>query len=242
MSTPIGFDRPLELNWLDFVASCFATSGDISTAFAETRNLVAATTGGGASPHNATGKSMTVLARVWLKVPPAVAPVRDRAAAALAHLEALDRMAVHWAMCELAYPFFLDAARTTGRALDLADAVTLAGMRARLAERWGARGTMPAASQRLLQTWSRWGVLAETAVRGTYSPVARRPVGEEAATHVSTIRVLAEPNQAFDLDDLQRSSDLFPFSLPDVRESLRTMDAIQVNREGGSRWVARARA
>ena len=242
MSASIGFDRLLELDWLDFVASRFAASGDTTTAFAETRDLVAVTTGGGASPHNATGKTMTVLAKVWLKVPPAVVSVRDRAAEALARLEAFDRMAVHWTMCELAYPFYLDAARTTGRALDLGNAVTLSGVRGRLAEHWGARGTMPVASQRLLQMWSRWGVLVETPVRGRYGPVARRPIAEEAATHVATIRVLAEPNQAFDLDDLQRSSDLFPFSLPDVRESLRTMDAIQINREGGSRWVARARA
>jgi hypothetical protein len=240
MSPSVGFDRLLELDWLDFVASRLAATGNPKLAFAEARDLVSATTAGGASPHNASGKTMTVLARVWLKVAPGYVMVRDQAAAALSQLEPPDRLAIHWAMCELAYPFYLDAARTAGRALDLGDAITLSGFRSRLAEHWGALGTMPAASQRILQMWSRWGVLNETPDAGAYAPVPRRGISREAATHVATIRVLAEPNQAIDLDDLQRPSDLFPFTLPDVRESLEKTDAIQVNREGGSRWVARA--
>ena len=34
-------------------------------------------------------------------------------------------MAIHWAMCELAYPFYLDTAAIVGRALSLQDQVTL---------------------------------------------------------------------------------------------------------------------
>lgn len=240
MSETIGFDRILELDWLDFVAGRLVSSGDESVAFREAREAVAATTGGGASPHNATGKTMTVLARIWLKVAPETIGLRDRAAAALPGLSPDDRLAVHWAMCELAYPFFLDAAKTVGRTFEISDHVTLAGFRSRLSQRWGARGTIAPATQRILQMWSRWGVLRATPEGGTYGSLPRRSISTAAAIHVLPIRIFAEPNRTLDVDDLQRSADLFAFTLPDARASLAEVSSVQVNREGGTRWVARA--
>jgi hypothetical protein len=239
MNGRIGFDRLLELDWLDLVASRFAETHDAKTAFYDARAVVGATVGGGASHHNAAGKTSTVLARVWLKVPPEAMDLRDAAAAALASLGPVDRAAIHWGMCELAYPFYLDAAGIVGRAVRLQDEVRLAAVRSRLTERWGARGTMPPASQRLLQMWARWGVLASAAEGGRYTPVPPRPVGAVAARLLAEIRVLAEPNGAIDLDDLQRAPDLFPFLLPELRPLLAGSDVLQLNREGGRRMVAR---
>lgn len=239
MNERIGFDRLLELDWLDLVASRFAETHDAKAAFYDARAVVGATVGGGASHHNATGKTLTVLARVWLKVPPEAMDLRDTAAAVLATLGPVDRAAIHWGMCELAYPFYLDAAGIVGRAVRLQDEVRLAAVRSRLTERWGARGTMPPASQRLLQMWARWGVLGSTEETGCYRSVPLRPVGAVSARLLAEIRVLAEPNGAVDLDDLQRAPDLFPFLLPELRPLLAGSDVLQLNREGGRRLVAR---
>jgi hypothetical protein len=56
---------------------------------------------------------------------------------------------------------------------------------------------------------------------------------------LAEIRVLADPSRAVDLDDLQRAPDLFPFVLPDLRPMLMSSAAVQLNREGGRRIVAR---
>ena len=239
MNESIGFDRLLELDWLDLVASRFAETRDAKTAFYDARAAVGASVGGGASHHNATGKTLTVLARIWLKVPQETLRLRDQAAPVLASLGPLDRAAIHWGMCELAYPFYLDAAGIVGRAVSLHDEVTLSAVRSRLTDRWGARGTMPRASQRLLQMWARWGVLVSAAESGRYTPVPPHPVGAVAARLLAEIRVLAEPNGAIDLDDLQRAPDLFPFLLPELRPLLAGSDVLQLNREGGRRMVAR---
>jgi hypothetical protein len=239
MTERIGFDRLLELDWLDLVASRFAETRDAKTAFYDARAVVGATVGGGVSHHNATGKTLTVLARIWLKVPPEAVGLRDAAAATLATLGPIDRAAIHWGMCELAYPFYLDAAGIVGRAMNLHDEVTLSAVRSRLTDRWGARGTMPPASQRLLQTWARWGVLVSAAESGRYTSIPPRPVGAVAARLLAEIRVLAEPKRAIDLDDLQRAPDLFPFLLPELRPLLARSDVVQLNREGGRRLVAR---
>lgn len=239
MTDRIGFDRLLELDWLDLVASRFAETHDSKAAFYEARAVVGATVGGGASHHNATGKTLTVLARVWLKVPPEAVRLRDEAASVLASLGPMDRAAIHWGMCELAYPFYLDAAGIVGRSVQLQDEVRLAAVRSRLTERWGARGTMPPASQRLLQMWARWGVLGSTEETGCYKSVPPRTVGAVSARLLAEIRVLAEPNGAVDLDDLQSAPDLFPFLLPELRPLLARSEGLQLNREGGRRLVAR---
>jgi hypothetical protein len=239
MTERIGFDRLLELDWLDLVASRFAETHDVKAAFYDARAVVGATVGGGASHHNATGKTLTVLSRVWLKVPPEAVGLRDAAAATLTTVGPIDRAAIHWGMCELAYPFYLDAAGIVGRAMNLHDELTLSAVRSRLTDRWGARGTMPPASQRLLQMWARWGVLAPAPESGRYTSIPPRPVGVVAARLLAEIRVLAEPKRAIDLDDLQRAPDLFPFLLPELRPLLAGSDVLQLNREGGSRLVAR---
>jgi hypothetical protein len=238
----IGFDRIIERDWLDFIASRYAASRDAKAAFYDTRELVGLTVGGGASHHNATGKTMTVLARVWLKVPVAHAPLRDRALGELLDFGPDDRLALHWAMCGLAYPFFLDGAGIAGRMLEVGDTVSLSPLRARLSERWGVRGTMPQASQRLLRTWERWDVLAETEEPGRYAANDARPASARAAALVAEARVRAAPGGALDLDSLQRAADLFPFALPDLRDVLRGSRGVQVVRQGGSGWVVRALA
>ncbi len=239
MNGSIGFDRLLELDWLDLFASRLVETRDQKTAFYDARAVVAATVGGGESHNNAAGKTMTVLSRVWLKVPAEVAGLRDAAAVALPGLDAFDRTAIHWGMCELAYPFYMDAAAIVGRALALHDDVALSTVRARLTDRWGARGTMGAASQRILKMWERWAVLAPKLERGSYSLVPPRPVGDVASRLLAEIRVLADQNRAVDLDDLQRAPDLFPFLLPDLRPLLSGSVAVQLNREGGRRIVVR---
>ena len=240
MNERIGFDRLVERDWLDHIASRFAASRDPKAAFYETRELVALTVGGGASHHNATGKTMTVLARVWLKVATELVPLRDRALAVLSDMGPDDRLAVHWAMSGASFPFFLDAAGIAGRMLAVGDLITLMPFRTRLSERWGVRGTMPQASQRLLRTWARWGVLSEAGERGEYRLSGVRPVGEVAAAIVAEARVRGAPGGILDLDDLQRAADLFPFVLPNLRDLLRGSKDLQVVRQGGSGWVVRA--
>lgn len=240
VSDTIGFDRPVQLDWLDMIASRLASTGDPRTAFDETRAVVSAAVGGGVSPHNAAGKTMTVLARIWLKVPQDAVQLRDAAARTLDRLGPNDRLAIHWAMCQLAYPFFLDAAAIVGRSLSLQEYVTLASIRGRLSEHWGARGTMPVASQRLLKMWDRWGVVRAVDARGTYAAVAPRPIDALTTRTVAELRVRAEATHAVDLDDLQRPSDLFPFVLMDLMPSLHASTAVQINREGGRRWVVRS--
>lgn len=241
MTEAIGFDRLIELDWLDLVASRLRATDDPAEALAATAELVRASTNAvGASRHGAV-KTMTVVGRVWVKVPEHVRPLRDGALDALTSLGPTDRMAVHWAMCQLAYPFFLDASAIGGRLLTTQGNLTVGILRSRLADRWGARASLPLGARKVLGTWISWGIVREVA-RGRYQAEPAKPVGAVAAGIVAEARVVASGSGGMDLDDLQHSPDLFPFWLPEVRPLMRGSDRIIVQREGGHRWVARPTA
>ena len=232
MTDTLGFDRRIELAWLDLIASKYAETRDPSEAFDATRAVVELTVGGGASHHNATGKTTTVLARIWLRVPLSAARLRDEASAAITHVPPADRAAVHWAMAALAYPFFLDAAAAAGRLLRLQDDFTLTQFKQRLAERWGARGTMPTAAQRLLHTWASWGALEILPDRGHFGPAARIGVGEAATGVAARARVLAEQSRAVRVADIRTLPDMFPFELADPRPGLKEAPDVVLHGSG----------
>jgi hypothetical protein len=227
MSQTIGFDRRIELAWLDLIASRYCETGDPRKALDETRSLVELTVGGGSSPHNAAGKTMTVLNRIWLRVPDASMRLRDEAAGAIASLPPRDRLAVHWAMTSLAYPFFLDAAASAGRLLRLQEQIRLAEFKQRLTEQWGTRGTMPQAAQRLLKTWADWGVLRDQG-KGVYTATPPAPLGEAATRLVVRARLAAEGGRPIPIADIASLPDFFPFNLGELRAALRGSPDIAV--------------
>lgn len=92
----LGFDRKLELAWLDAAAAAAARGDDVATAreqlFAVLDGVVA-----GNGPHSGRGKTITVLSRIWLA--PASSPIGKRALAALDDAASPgERLAIHWAI------------------------------------------------------------------------------------------------------------------------------------------------
>jgi hypothetical protein len=240
MSELIGFDRPLRRDWLDFLAATIGSGVDGQEALLATRELVAQSVSNPGNVHGSGGKTMTILRRIWVTVPVERAPLRDRAAAAVAAGRPDDRLAIQWALCELAYPFYLDTASTVGRALHVQETVTLEMVRGRLAERWGSRGSLPQAIQRILKMWEKWGVLCPGPNRGEYGAPRVSRVQPPAAAIVAEARVRATVAGSLDVDSLQRAADLFPFELPDVRDAVRGNPGLMLVRQGGQGWVIRA--
>ncbi len=75
----IGFDRRIDIAWLDAVAGQVASgmpAGEIRTYLKTMLGPVVV----GDSSHAALGKTVTTLLHIWVLVPPATVPLRDRAA------------------------------------------------------------------------------------------------------------------------------------------------------------------
>ena len=173
----IGFDRKIHLSWLDATAEWTAqglTAAEVRTQLE--RLLEGQVAGGG--PHNARGKTITVLLHIWVAVPDALVPFRDEGLALLRGRSGRDRLPVHWGMCLATYPFFREVAATTGRLLALQGTAALSQIVRRMTESWGERSTLTRAVQRVVRSFVEWGILVETDDRGSFSPAAKIAVLE----------------------------------------------------------------
>ena len=103
--TSIGFDRKVDLAWLDAVASRVAAGATEEEVRSYLWRLLEGTVAGNRF-NSARGKTVTVLAHIWSQVPEDAHSLRDRAVRLLPEVPPAHRVALHWAMALATYPFF----------------------------------------------------------------------------------------------------------------------------------------
>ena len=164
----IGFDRKIQLNWLDATADWAAQGISVADIRTRLEQLLEGKVAGG-GPRSARDKTMTVLLHIWVLVPESLVPLRDDGLARLRIRSGRDSLPFHWGMCVATYPFFRDVAATTGRLLALQGSAALSQITRRIAETWGERNTVTRTVRQIIRTFVLWDVLGETKERGVYS-------------------------------------------------------------------------
>jgi hypothetical protein len=226
----LGFDRKLDLAWLDAAAAAASRGDELAKAreqlFAVLDGVVA-----GDGPHSGRGKTITVLSRIWLA--PASTDLGKRALRALDDAASPgERLAIHWAMCAATHPFFVDVVAAVGRLVKMQGDVSQAQVTRRVAETWGDRSTLHRAVQRVCRSLIAWGVLQETPTRGMYRIPAQRLVSGPAARLLVEAILTGGRSQAAPLADVLRHPALFPFDVRLTSGELRTAPEFDVDRQG----------
>lgn len=168
----IGFDRKIQLDWLDATADWTAQDLSLSEIRLRLLELLEGQVAASAE-RSARDKTITVLLRVWVSVPDSLRPLRNEGLALLRRRSGRDRLPLHWGMCVSSYPYFRDVASTTGRLLALQGRASLSQITRRMAESWGERGTVIRTVRQIVRTFILWDVLRETGERGIYSAAPR---------------------------------------------------------------------
>ena len=206
----IGFDRKIDLAWLDAAAGRLATG----QSEAEVRAFLWSLLNGavaGETTHSARGKTLTILTRLWLTVPPKAQRLRDAALSRIPAATVEERLALHWAMSLASYPFFCEVAASLGKLLALHGQASLAQVSRRMTETWGDRSTLPRALQRVLRSMMQWGALRESGEKGTYAPLAQRiPIANGTAALLIQA-VLVSQGHGMGLAQASKHAALFPF-------------------------------
>ncbi|KAF5062959.1 hypothetical protein DSECCO2_299580 [anaerobic digester metagenome] len=235
MSQMIGFDRSLRLDWLDAAAGVSRETGDIE----QIRNYLHAYLAGSYPHYTARRKTITVLTRVWSRIPESDYPQRDRAFALLPRLNQADRIWLHWGMCLLAYPFFRDVVRTVGYSLRYYGSFSKQEIVQRMSETWGERATMPRAVQRVVESLNDWGVIRGEQ-KGRYGCAAPFTTSnKDVEIWLLKATLCANPHDSFPTDRIHTIAELFPFScslsIPEILES----HEFGVSQTGNNRFALR---
>ena len=229
----IGFDRKIQLDWLDATAD-WAAQG---LSVADIREQLAQRLEGklaGVGPHSSRGKAMTVLLHIWVLVPETLVPLRDDGFSLLRDRSGRDRLPLHWGMCMATYPFFRDVATTTGRLLSLQGTAALSQVVRRVTESWGERSTLIRAVQRVVRSFVEWGVLIETDERGIFAPAPTITVTNDDGVGPWLLEAGISncENQARPFRSLMGASSFFPFKVKLSPRDVGSNPRLEVYRQG----------
>jgi len=237
----IGFDRELQLDWLDAVAARVASGAQPGEVRAWLDAYLADQLGGeGKGGHR--GKTVTVLGRIWSNVPSHCKSIRDDAVQLIGNVPQEERLAVHWAMATAVYPFFGEVTATVGRLLLLQGDVVRAAVIKRLTESWGDRPAVRRASRAVWTSLAAWQTMTPTAARGHYRTSVSRQTTSTATTRLLVeATMLATDRDAISMKEIQSWPAFYPFALTDLRPSIAASSRLVISREGVDLEMVRRR-
>ncbi len=228
----IGFDREIQLDWLDTVAARVASGEDPGEVRAWLDAYLADRLGGeGRGGHR--GKTVTVLNRIWSNVPPHCKAFRDDAVELIVNVPQDERLAVHWAMATAVYPFFGEVTATVGRLLSLQGDVVRAAVIKRLTESWGDRPAVRRASRAVWTSLAAWQTMEPTVKRGHYrAKTSKKTISAATSSLMVEATMLGTDREAISINEIQSWPAFYPFALTGLRQSILESSRIMISREG----------
>jgi len=229
--TTIGFDRKIEIEWLDAVAGCVATG----QAPEDVRKFLWTFCEGvvaGGSVHSGRGKTLTVLSRIWVIVPEQARPLRKAALQCIGSATSEERVAIHWAMAIGTYRFFCDVAVRVGKLLALNGEANLSQVGRRMTESWGDRSTLPRAIQRVLRSMVQWEALRDGPAKGTFVAPTKRTAISDQIGELLLQAMLVSHGRGVPLSQLTGHPALFPFGIHLSATAMRKSGCVLIQRQG----------
>lgn len=209
----IGYNRQVELEWLDFTASLIA-SGETPQSIKSSLDeyLKDRLSIGSDAVRGSRGKTISILLSIWVTVPKHLTRLRDDALLLMRHLSASEHLALHWGMTMTAYPFFGVVAETAGRMLNLQGTVSSLTLKSRMREIYGQRETTIRSTRYALYSFSEWGILAEASERGVYRLPEKKDLKDRQLQEwLIKSLLICEEKKLAPVNTIIRSPKLFPF-------------------------------
>ena len=214
----IGIDRIIRLAWLERTSSLVLagnTQKDIKLMLQD--DLRCHFRPEEIIERGSLDKTITILMRVWLRPPKELVELRDAGLDILKQTCKQDRMAVHWGMVTAVYPFWAGVAMQVGRLLKLQGTAVSSQVQRRMREQYGERQTVSRTTQRVIRSFADWGVLSETAFKGTYEKAPAIPVIEtKLVAWLIEAVICTRISGPMTLKSLSESATLFPFTLSQI--------------------------
>lgn len=231
----IGYNRTVKLRWLDETVDLFLagmSDADIYEALRE--RLKDELSVGSTAPRGSREKTITILMRTWVRVPPPLRELRKDGVQLLHGVRRSERLPLHWGMTMAVYPFWRVVADVTGRLFRLQGTAAPMQVQRRVKELLGEREAVARSARYVLRAFADWGVIEDSDRRGEYSQAPTLKIADpRTAAWLLEAAVVSASETAVDFDGLVNGPALFPFQIGRVfPEQLMESGHLDVVRHG----------
>ncbi len=205
----VGFDRYVEKSWMDQAAKLVVDGNNLHEVNEKLDEYLLPSINGETSRR----KTKNILTATWAKSLKEETAYKQEAVALFASANSQERLAIHYAMCIAAYPFFMSLSKILGRLFKLQDEVSNTEFNRRVIESVGDRESIKRATARYLQSLIEWGVL-EPSGKAVVRPVAKISiVNSELITWLYASVLYSSDRDRISIEDIISDPCWFPFGI-----------------------------
>ena len=240
----IGYNRTVKLRWLDETLDLVLAGMSDADIYAALRErLKDELSVGSEALRGSREKTITLLMRTWVRVPPSLRELRKDGIDLLQGTRRVERLPLHWGMTMAVYPFWRVVADVTGRLFRLQGTAAPTHVQRRVRELLGEREAVARSARYVLRAFADWGVITDSARNGDYSPAPPFPVVDSRlGVWLLECAVRSAPDSVSDFRSLVNAPGLFPFQISRiVPEQLAASGHLEVVRHSLEETVVRAR-
>lgn len=233
----IGIKQVINLDWMQKTTNLLLAGLDAKTIRQELHEFLAERKGNGSGGQGSTQNrdfAVTNLMKIWVHPDPELISFRDASLTFLLKNQPMS-LIVHWGMISVAYPFWFNVARQTGRLLALQDQVTQVQITTRMKEQYGDRQTISRNTRYVIRSFVAWGVLKDSEGKGCYEKVTPAIVDDaDLAILMFESALHATASGKGTMGQLLCNPSFFPFQLPAISGDLvsHRSESIDVVRYG----------
>lgn len=205
MAKPVGFDQKIIMDYLDFVAREAAETSR-QEMYGKLAQYLALKIKGEKSRKNVS----TILMKIWFPVDDGHLGIQREALKLIPELTPEQRLAIHWGMTLIAYPFFYDLVKELGNLFTLQDEVASAQIGRKMKHLYGDRRRVEVSTGAVLMSLNTWGVL-ERRKDNSYRYQTRAVEDTRLKMWLLHVVLQTSGSSSLVLDALRTSPVTFPF-------------------------------
>lgn len=165
-------------------------------------------------------KTLTILFKIWVNPPKQHERLRRDALNMFPYLSAQERLALHWGMTVLAYPFFKQTVYELGNLFQLQDVVPSQQLMRKMRALYGERHSVRVATTAILSSLRDWGVITTSGQHENKQAEKIEIIHCELKRWLTEVMIHTSGHQALLLDAINQFPSFFPFASNVTRDDL----------------------
>ena len=222
----IGFDRYIELKWLNNIAAMRSLTYDHDSIHKHMHEILI----NNYPKYEARRKTITVLTKIWVRIPNKLEKLQQQALLLFNEVKPSEFIWIQWGMVLVTYPFFRDIVSTIGRLLLLQTEITSNEIHLRMEKKWGKRTTLIRAINRVLQSMYEWNIICQGKDGNILIPPKKITNNKKLQLWLIEAFLRSESVDSLYLPQIFNSSTLFPFSITISRLDLQKSTIFEYSR------------